>query len=125
MPRSCGTSRRSRSEPPSASSASPASFEAPFEPAVESRWRLRRDAWSQGFATEAARAALAFACAPDGLALEEVVSFTAEANERSQAVMRRLGMRHDPADDFNHPALPAGHPLRRHVLYRCRADAHS
>jgi RimJ/RimL family protein N-acetyltransferase len=48
------------------------------------------------------------------------VSFTTPANQRSQAVMRRLGMHRDPADDFDHPSLPPGHPLRRHVLYRVR-----
>ena len=100
----------------------PVRFQAPFTPATEVGWRLRRDAWGCGFASEAARAALAFAFAHDGLALEDVVSFTACANERSRAVMRRLGMSRDPAGDFDHPALPAGHPLRRHVLYRARPD---
>jgi RimJ/RimL family protein N-acetyltransferase len=93
-------------------------FTAAFTPATEVGWRLRRGAWGHGYATEAARAALAFAFAADGLGLPEVVSFTAETNLRSRAVMRRLGMHHDPADEFNHPALPEGHPLRRHVLYR-------
>lgn len=92
------------------------SFEAPFTPAVEAGWRLAREHWGHGFATEAARAAVA-----DGferLGLEEIVSFTALSNVRSQAVMRRLGMTRDPAEDFDHPRLPEGHPLRRHVLYR-------
>ena len=101
----------------------PVVFEAPFAPTTEVGWRLRRDAWGHGFATEAARAALAFAFAGDGLALEEVVSFTVRRNERSRAVMRRLDMTHDPADDFDHPGLSDGHPLRRHVLYRARATA--
>ncbi len=92
-------------------------FDAPFTPAVEIGWRLSRAAWGFGFATEAARAAAAFAF--DELGLEELVSFTAEANARSRAVMRRLGMRHDPADDFDHPHVPEG-DLRRHVLYRLR-----
>lgn len=96
-------------------------FDAPFTPAVEIGWRLRRDAWGRGFATEAAQAAVEFAFAGSGLALAEVVSFTAQVNERSRAVMRRLEMTHDAADDFEHPALPAGHRLRRHVLYRRRA----
>jgi ribosomal-protein-alanine N-acetyltransferase len=100
----------------------PVRFQAPFTPATEVGWRLRRDAWGRGFATEAGRAALAFAFAPDGLALAEVVSFTAHANQRSRAVMHRLGMSRDPAGDFDHPALPAGHPARRHVLYRARPD---
>ncbi len=95
------------------------SFEAHFTPAVEIGWRLARDAWGHGFATEAASTVAAFAF--EELALDEVVSFTVPANERSRAVMRRLAMRHDPAGDFDHPALPDGHPLRRHVLYRLRA----
>jgi RimJ/RimL family protein N-acetyltransferase len=91
-------------------------FDAHFTPAVEIAWRLAREAWGHGFASEAARAAAAFAF--DELGLAELVSFTVEQNARSRAVMRRLGMRHDVADDFDHPDLPEGHPLRRHVLYR-------
>jgi ribosomal-protein-alanine N-acetyltransferase len=93
-------------------------FEARFTPAVEIGWRLRRDAWGSGFATEAARGVLAVAF--EDLGLPELVSFTAVPNERSQAVMRRIGMTRDPADDFDHPSLPADSPLRRHVLYRLR-----
>ena len=91
-------------------------FTAGFTPCVEIGWRLARAAWGQGYATEAARAVLAYAFGP--LALAEVVSFTSVTNLRSQAVMRRLGMAHDPVDDFDHPALPEGHRLRRHVLFR-------
>lgn len=91
-------------------------FTAHFTPAVEVGWRLARPAWGHGYATEAAQAALAYGFDVAGLA--EVVSFTATTNRRSQAVMRRLGMTHDPADDFDHPQLPAGHRLRRHLLYR-------
>jgi ribosomal-protein-alanine N-acetyltransferase len=94
------------------------SFEAPFMPAIEIGWRLARPQWGHGYATEAARAAVAFAF--DEAGLEEIVSFTVAANVRSRRVMERLGMTHDPADDFDHPALPAPHPLRRHVLYRLR-----
>jgi len=93
-------------------------FEAHFTPAVEIGWRLRRDAWGSGFATEAARGVLTVAF--DDLELPEVVSFTAVPNERSQAVMRRLGMTRDPAEDFDHPVLAEDSPLRRHVLYRLR-----
>ncbi len=89
-----------------------------FMPAVEIGWRLARSAWGHGYATEAARACAAFGF--DTLELEEVVSFTAAGNARSRAVMERIGMTRDPADDFEHPSLPAGHPLRRHVLYRLR-----
>ncbi len=94
-------------------------FDAPFMPAVEIGWRLARDAWGHGFATEAARAATVFAF--DELELAEIVSLTVVANERSRAVMRRLGMHHDPADDFDHP-LVSQHHLRRHVLYRLAAS---
>jgi RimJ/RimL family protein N-acetyltransferase len=92
------------------------SFEASFTPAVEVGWRLARWAWGNGYATEAATAALDFGFARAGL--EEVVSFTSVENARSQAVMKRLGMTHDPTDDFEHPKIPLGHRLRPHVLYR-------
>jgi RimJ/RimL family protein N-acetyltransferase len=93
-------------------------FEAHFTPAVEVGWRLGRDYWGRGFASEAAREAVA-----DGfnrINLEEIVSFTVPANVRSTRVMERLGLTHDPADDFDHPRLPVGHRLRRHVLYRLK-----
>jgi RimJ/RimL family protein N-acetyltransferase len=92
------------------------SFEAHFTPAVEVGWRLMRSAWGRGYATEAARATLAFGF--EVASLTEIVSFTSVANLRSRAVMERIGMSHDPADDFDHPGLAEGHPLRRHVLYR-------
>jgi ribosomal-protein-alanine N-acetyltransferase len=91
-------------------------FEAHFTPAVEIGWRLARNAWGQGLATEAARAAARFAF--EELELPALVSFTPASNARSRAVMRRLGMSHDAVGDFDHPALPVAHPLRRHVLYR-------
>ncbi len=91
-------------------------FDAPFTPCVEIGWRLGADCWGRGYATEGARAALDFGFAV--LRLDEIVSFTVPANLRSRRVMAKLGMTHDPADDFAHPALPAGHPLRPHVLYR-------
>ena len=97
-------------------------FDPPFpasDPCVEIGWRLRRDAWGHGYASEAARESLRHGF--ETLALEEVVSFTAVANEPSRAVMRRIGLRHDPAGDFDHPLLEPGHPLRRHVLYRLSA----
>ena len=91
------------------------SFDAAFLPAVEVGWRPQRSAWGRGYATEAARAALDVAF--DEFRMPEVVSFTSTLNDRSQAVMRRLGMTHDLADDFDHPRVRPG-PLRRHVLYR-------
>jgi ribosomal-protein-alanine N-acetyltransferase len=92
-------------------------FDAHFTPCVEIGWRLAVDAWGRGYATEGARLALAHGFG--ALGLEEIVSFTTIANTRSRAVMARIGMSHDPADDFDHPRL-ARHPLQRHVLYRLR-----
>lgn len=94
----------------------PVGFDADFAPAVEIGWRLARHAWGRGFATEAARAALEVAWRD--LALDAVVSLTATGNQRSRAVMERLGMRRDPNGDFDHPRVPEGSPVRRHVLYR-------
>jgi RimJ/RimL family protein N-acetyltransferase len=88
-------------------------------PATEIGWRLARSAWGRGYASEAARRAVAVAFHDLGLA--EIVSFTATGNLRSRAVMVRAGMTHDPADDFDHPSVPEGSPLRRHVLYRLTA----
>lgn len=96
------------------------SFEAHFTPAVEAGWRLARSAWGCGYATEAARAALAFGFVQRDLS--EIVSFTSVDNRRSRAVMERLGMTRDAADDFDHPGIEPGDPLRRHVLYRIGAE---
>jgi RimJ/RimL family protein N-acetyltransferase len=96
-------------------------FDAAFTPCVEVGWRLAAEHWGHGYATEAAAAAVQFGFT--ALGLTEIVSFTVPANVRSRAVMERLGMQHDPADDFDHPLLPVGHPLRRHVLYRLPASA--
>jgi len=98
-------------------------FQAHFTPAVEIGWRLARDAWGFGYATEAARAAVAVGF--DEVGLDEIVSFTATSNVRSMRVMERIGMTHDPADDFDHPALAEGSPLRRHVLYRLSSPSAS
>lgn len=88
---------------------------------VEAVWTLAAAHWRRGYATEAASAAVRDGF--DRLRLAEVVAFTTPANAGSQGVMRAIGMRHDPADDFDHPKLPAGHALRRHVMYRRRAGA--
>lgn len=88
----------------------------PCMPCVEVGWRLARRFWGQGYALEAARAALAFGFTR--LALPEIVAFTALGNTRSRALMARLAMVEDVAGSFEHPALPAGHPLSRHCLYR-------
>lgn len=95
-------------------------FQAHFTPAVEIGWRLAFDYWGKGYATEGAKAALAYGF--ETLNLDEIVSFTAAQNARSRAVMKKIGMHHDPRDDFDHPKLPEGHALRRHVLYRLTAD---
>jgi len=93
-------------------------FDAHFMPAVEIGWRLAFEHWGKGLASEGARAALGFGF--NDVGLEQVVSFTTPANLRSRRVMEKLGMTHDPRDDFDHPNLPEGHPLRRHVLYRIK-----
>lgn len=92
------------------------SFEAHFTPAVEIAWRLDSKCWGKGYATEAAKAIIDFAFTT--LKLEEVVSFTVENNIRSRRVMEKIGMHHNPHDDFNHPKLSKNSPLCRHVLYR-------
>lgn len=100
------------------------SFRSHFTPCVEVGWRLAPEHWGKGYATEAAAAALAFGFGD--AALDEIVSFTVPANRPSRRVMHRLGMTRSPADDFEHPALPPGHPLRPHVLYRlARRDWHA
>jgi RimJ/RimL family protein N-acetyltransferase len=91
-------------------------FEASFTPCVEIGWRLARAYWGQGYASEGARAALDFGF--ERLGLEEIVSFTTITNLRSRRVMERIGMIRRAEEDFDHPNLPEGHPLRRHVLYR-------
>jgi RimJ/RimL family protein N-acetyltransferase len=98
-------------------------FTAAFTPCVEVGWRLARAHWGHGYATETARAALTFGF--ERVGLDEIVSFTVPANARSIAVMERLGMSRDPSDDFDHPSLPAGYPLQRHVLYRLTCTSRS
>lgn len=92
----------------------------PVTPKREVGWRLAFDAWGHGYATEGARAALRFAF--EELGWDEVIAITAAINERSQRVMQRLEMIRDPAADFEHPRLPEGHQLRRHVLFRVHRE---
>ena len=94
-------------------------FQARFTPANEIGWRFSFESWGHGYATEGAAAALDFAF--NQLKWREVVALTTVSNERSRRVMERLGMTHDHADDFDHPKIEPGHPLRRHVLYRIKA----
>ena len=91
-------------------------FQAHFTPCVEIGWRLDADHWGKGLATEGARAVLDHAF--NALALPEIVSFTTPANLRSIRVMEKIGMARNPCDDFDHPNIAEGHPLRRHMLYR-------
>lgn len=93
-----------------------ATFDAAFTPAIEVGWRLNVDGWGHGYATEAAIVAV-----DDGFVrcgLHEILSFTATVNLRSRAVMNRIGLQRQPDGDFEHPAVPRGHPVRPHVLYR-------
>lgn len=96
-------------------------YDAPWVPAVEIGWRLPLAAWGQGLATEAARAALQFGF--ERLGLAEIVAITVPANAPSRRVMERLGMVRDEAGDFDHPRVEAGHPMRRHELYRAARAA--
>ncbi|MCG6970933.1 MAG: GNAT family N-acetyltransferase [Gammaproteobacteria bacterium] len=94
-------------------------YELPVSPCVEIGWRLAREYWGHGYATEAAQASLAVAF--EKLQLPEIFAFTSLANQKSQAVMQRLGMRQ--LHNFEHPMVPEHHPLREHVLFRI--DQHS
>ena len=98
-------------------------FQAHFTPCVEIGWRLAHPYWGKGYASEGGKCVLAHAF--DQLQLNEIVSFTAQVNFRSRAVMERIGMRRDQSGDFDHPALPDGHRLRPHVLYRVSASSQS
>lgn len=97
-------------------------FQAAFTPCVEIGWRLAAEYWGQGLATEAAREIVRYGFTE--LGLDELVSFTVPSNVRSIRVMEKVGMSRDPNGDFDHPQLPAGHRLRRHVLYRLSRSAH-
>jgi RimJ/RimL family protein N-acetyltransferase len=96
-------------------------YDLPFNPCVEIGWRLAADYWGRGYATEGARAAIEFGFGD--LGLSEIVSFTVPANVRSRAVMERLGMTCSTGEDFDHPSLLPGHPIRRHVLYRLKRES--
>jgi RimJ/RimL family protein N-acetyltransferase len=95
--------------------------ELPFAPAIEVGWRIDKPYWGRGYAPEAAHAALRDAF--ERLSVPEIVAYTAVPNAPSRQVMEKLGMTHEPAEDFDHFRVPLGHPLRRHVLYRLQADA--
>ena len=95
-----------------------ATFQAHFTPCVEIGWRIAAPYWGKGLATEGSREVIRYAF--EWLRLESLVSFTAPENVASRRLMEKLGMTHDPAEDFDHPRLPPGHRLRRHVLYRLK-----
>lgn len=94
----------------------PGAEDTPIAGLVEIGWRLRRDAWGQGYAREAAVASLAWGW--DNLEAEEIVAITNIGNERSWGLMERLGMARDRASDFDHPKVAVGNPLRPHITYR-------
>jgi len=94
-------------------------FDAPFTPCVEVGWRLAKQHWGHGYAPEGAMEALRFAF--DEIELGQVLSFTYAGNDKSRRVMVKIGMSHDPAEDFDHPRVPDGHRIKPHVLYRITA----
>ncbi|RYF57689.1 MAG: N-acetyltransferase [Comamonadaceae bacterium] len=96
------------------------SYEAHFTPAVEVGWRIDRRFWGRGYAPEAAARAIRFGFEHKGV--QEIVANTVPANMNSRRVMEKLGMTTTPADDFEHPLVPPGHPLRQQVLYRLTRD---
>lgn len=96
-------------------------FEAAFMPCIEIGWRFRRIFWGRSIAYRAALQALNFGF--ENLGLGEIVSFTAVGNGRSRRLMERLGFKRDMEGDFDHPSIPAGHEVRRHVLYRKKTPA--
>ena len=93
----------------------------PFAPAVEIAWRLAHVHWGQGYASEAAREALRFGFSE--LQLERILAYTTPVNLRSRAVMAAIGLTRVIGGDFDHPALPDGHPLKKHLLYEACAPA--
>ncbi|HEX4693418.1 GNAT family N-acetyltransferase [Sphingomonas sp.] len=99
----------------------PGPADTPIADEIEIGWRLRRDAWGQGYAREAAEAAIAWTWANTDA--PEIAAITVTANANSWGLMERLGMARDPAGDFDHPAVPDGDPLKRHITYRMARPA--
>ncbi len=95
-------------------------FQAPFSPNIELGYRIVYQHWGKGYALEGARAAVEYGFRR--LNLKEIVAFTPIQNLRSQIVMQRIGMHHNPKDDFDHPKLPKEHKLNRHVLCRLKSS---
>jgi RimJ/RimL family protein N-acetyltransferase len=94
----------------------------PVAPAIEMSWRMFPEVWGQGYATEGAAAALGWGLTNLPVTAE-IVAFTTPANQRSRAIMRRIGLARDHARDFEHPRLPLGHPLRAHIVYAAKRPA--
>jgi ribosomal-protein-alanine N-acetyltransferase len=90
-----------------------ANFYAPFTPCVEIGWRLKYEAWGNGFATEGAKACLDYGL--NTLKLGKILSFTSKINIPSENVMIKIGM--VKTMEFDHPNIAEGSPLSRHVLY--------
>ena len=93
-------------------------FNAAFTPCIEITWRFSFGTWSNGYAYEAALAALSFGF--HNLGFNEIVAFTAFPNHRSRRLMERIGMEYSPSEDFHHPNLPPEHRLSLHALYRLK-----
>lgn len=98
----------------------PTDADLPFDGAHEIGWRLARLAWGAGYASEGARAVLAYGF--ERLRLPEIVSFTATTNAPSEAVMKRIGMVREAHRDFDHPFVLEGHLLRRHIVYVAKSQ---
>jgi RimJ/RimL family protein N-acetyltransferase len=95
-----------------------ANFKASFTPATEIGWRLSSKHWNKGYATEGAKSVLDYAF--NSLNIPEIISFTSIENTKSTRVMEKIGLKHNPSDDFDNPNLPSDSPLLRHVLYRLK-----
>lgn len=91
-----------------------ADFEAAFTPCEEIAWRLKKEAWGKGYATEGAERCLKFGF--EQIGLSEIYSFTSRKNKRSENVMKKIGL--TKIGEFDHHEVPVGNPLRRHILYR-------
>lgn len=95
-------------------------FDAHFTPCVEIGWRLAKEFWGKGYAPEAARESLKYGFEQSGL--EEIIAITSTTNVNSMTVMKKIGMKTNPDENFPHPKLEDGHPLQMHVLYRLSKD---
>jgi len=95
-----------------------ATFQADFTPCIEIGWRLKKEAWGNGYATEGALACLDYGF--NELGLQDIYSFTADINQPSKNVMIRIGMTF--LNTFNHPNIEMNHPLSKHVLYHMNKE---